>query len=199
MKFTRQMFSSVSCLCAVIAFSLAAASPVLSQGQPPSSLLKLKTSVREIQIFENGTVIETRNGIKTERRLSEGRMRKLQKVIARAPCQKEWGQPPQPLPDLSRVQSMAVQPGTYNGDCVSMWLSYGLGLQEIQVTLKYPERQIGPFPVYVVCDGSKKKYKESARRNYQNFLKPNWRRFIDDVVSAIGSKSILKGCNSWQS
>ena len=71
MKFTRRIFSYASCLCAVVAFSLAAASPVLSQSQPPSSLLKLKTSVREIQVFEDGMVVETLNGVRTERRLKE--------------------------------------------------------------------------------------------------------------------------------
>jgi hypothetical protein len=78
------------------------------------------------------------------------------------------------------------------------YLSYGLGLQEIQVTVKYPERQVGPLPLYVVCDGSKDKYKESARRNYKSYLRPNWQRFLSDVASAIGGKSLLKGCNSWQ-
>jgi hypothetical protein len=33
--------------------------------------LKLKTSVREIQVFEDGMVVETLNGVRTERRLKE--------------------------------------------------------------------------------------------------------------------------------
>jgi hypothetical protein len=199
MKFTRQIFSSLLYLGLVVSLFIVAAIPVRSQSQTPSQLLKLRTSVRELQVFEDGTVVETRDGIKTTRRLSASRMRKLRQVMARVPCQKEWQQSSQPLPDLSRVQITAVQLGTYNEDCLGMWLSYGLGLQEIQVTMKYPDLSTGPFPVYILCDGAKKKYKEFAKRNYKSSLRPNWHRFLNDVVSVVGGKSILKGCNAWQS
>lgn len=198
MKFKSQLFGCVLCLCCVISFLLTAAVPVRSQGQTSASLIKLKASNRAVQVFEDGSVIETEDDAKTERRLSESRMRRLREAIARIPCQKQWQQLSQPLPDLSRVQIVTVPSGTYDEDCIGMWLSYGLGLQEIQVTLKYPERQVGPFPVYIVCDGAKDKYKESAKRNYKRYLRPNWHRFLKDVVSIIGGKSILKGCKAWQ-
>jgi hypothetical protein len=78
------------------------------------------------------------------------------------------------------------------------WLSYGGGLDEVQVTLHYPDRTLGPFPIYVVCDGANERYKKSAQRNYQRFLKRNWHSFLADISKAVGGKSLVKGCNCWQ-
>jgi hypothetical protein len=79
------------------------------------------------------------------------------------------------------------------------WLSFGGGLDEVKVTLHYLDRTLGPFPVYVVCDGANESYKKLARRNYQRFLKRNWHSFLADISKAVGGKSLVKGCNCWQS
>ena len=79
-----------------------------------------------------------------------------------------------------------------------MWLGAGFGLNEIKVTIRSPDDRAGPFPVYVVCDGAKERYKKFARRHYQEYLKPNRLRFLADVSKAAGAKSIIKGLDGWR-
>lgn len=175
------------CCIAAIATSLCA------QSQHPRAILQLR-ACGDLQVFEDGTVVESRNGKTTKRRLSESRMRSLRQVIAGAPCANEWKQPPPPPPDLNSKLRVTVNTNVYEDDCIMTWLGYGKGLVEVHVTLQYAEQQTGPFPVYIVCERAKQSDKDQAKRVYQRFLKRNWQRFLKDVVSATGSKGILKDC-----
>ncbi len=202
MRFSFYKRSFIFCFCTILP-SAATVTQVSAQSQQQQpALLALKTCAGELRVFDDGTVVESRRGKTTQRRLSESRMQKLREVIARRPCVKEWKEttPAPPVASKTEVKLSGLQlSSTYGNDCVLEWLSFGGGLDEIQVTIRSPEGQIGPFPVYVVCDGAKESYKKSARRHYQRLLKPVWHRFIADISKAVGSKSFLKGCDCWQS
>ncbi len=110
-------------------------------------------------------VVSRYDGIKTERRLSASRMRNLRRIIARGPCQKE----------------IRGEPGS--SYCAGVWVGYLTpGWQEV-VLRHYPDRQSGPFPVYIPCDSTKG---NDPRDN------PIWQRFLSEVVGAIGDKSIIR-------
>jgi hypothetical protein len=183
------------CLCTIFCFATNAAQAGAQNQQQPS-LLQLKACNRELRVSEDGAMVESRRGKITERRLSESQMQKLRRLIARRPCIKEWRQPTSPPPTVAPA---LVQLSTnYDHGCIADWLSFGLGLDEIKVTMASPDGQVGPFPVYVVCDHANDRNKESAKRSYPRYLKPEWQRFISDVSKAVGSKNFLKGCYCWQ-
>lgn len=194
MKFLFYRRSFMLRMCAVCCVA-AIATSLYAQSQHPRAILELK-ACGDLQVFEDGTVLESRGGKKTERRLSESRMLRLRQVIAGAPWAREWKQAPAVLPDLNKLR-VTVRTNVHDDDCNLMWLSYGAGLVEVQVTLHYPERQTEVFPVYIVCERAKKIDKDQAKRYHQRSLKRNWQRFLKDVVSAADSKSILKNCKCW--
>jgi hypothetical protein len=175
----------------------AIATSLCAQSLHPRAILELN-ACGNLQVFEDGTVLESRDGKKTERRLSESRMRRLRQVIAGAPCPRNWAQsPPAPL-DVGRIQSVPFPRKVSDDDCNQDWLSAGIGLLEVKVTLHHQEQQV-LFPVYILCDAERKAVKAWAKRTYKGVLKRNWQRFLDEVVSAVGGKSVLKGCNCRQS
>jgi hypothetical protein len=144
----------------------------------------------ELQIFDDGRVVESREGKKTERKLSAGQLRKLRKVIERGPCEELWRQTPgkyepgdlQPLPTL-------IVP-TSNPDCHGAFRGAPFGLREVLVNRHYPDHQTGFSPVYILCETAKASNKKYARRS----LKKNsrWPRFFSDVESALGGTGIFK-------
>ena len=176
--------------------------PVSAQTPDKTMLLEFRACDRELRVSNDGTVLEKRHGVKSGWRLSPAQMRKLRRVIARAPCLKEWKkwqQPSQPTADAPKIKDSNVTAVT-NFDCVMEWLSAGIGLDEVQVTLYDADGKVGPLPIYVVCDHAREENKRSARQNYSSprFLKPVWLRFLADVSKTVGGKSILEGCNCWQ-
>lgn len=195
MRFPFYQRSFILCLCTIFCFATTAAQAGAQSQQQPA-LLKLKACDRELMVSDDGAMVESRRRKITERRLSESQMQKLRQLIARRPCIKEWQPPTSPSPTVAPA---VVQLSTaYDHGCITDWLSSGRGLDEIQVTMASPDGQIGPFPVYVVCDHGNDRNKESAKRNYPGYLKPNWQRFIADLSKAVGSKNFLKGCYCWQ-
>jgi hypothetical protein len=176
--------------------------PASAQTPDKSVLLEFKACDRELRVSNDGTVVETRHAITTERRLSATQMRKLRRVIARAPCLeqwKKWQQPSQSTAEVPPIKDSNITAVT-NFDCVMEWLSAGIGLDEVQVTLYDADGKVGPLPIYIVCDHARAEYKRSARQNYPGprFLKPVWLRFLAEVSKTVGGKSILEGCNCWQ-
>lgn len=197
MKFTFHQRSFLLCLCTIFCLPITVARSS-AQSQPPPVLLALKACDRELRVFDDGAMIETRRGKTTQRRLSERELRKLRGLIAHRPCIMEWQQPTSPQPNSASEEVKLST--TSNEGCMMDWRSYiGPGLDEIQVTIPSLGSQIGTIPVYVVCDHAKESYKEAAKRDYQRYLKPNWQRFLADASKAVGSKSFLKGCYCWQS
>ena len=196
MKFLFYERSFILCFCAIFCFAATVAQACAQSQQQPSVLLALKACDRELRVFDDRTVVESRRGTTTKGRLSESRMRKLRELIAGRPCIKEWQQSTSSTSAL--IQGEVKLSTTDHHDCIMEWLSAGIGLDEIQVTIRSPDEQIGPFPVYVVCDHAKEGYKKAAKINYQRFLKPNWQRFLADISKALGGATFLKGCYCWQ-
>ena len=128
-------------LYAVICLAAALAPVCAAQSESPPALLGLKTCGRELRLFDDGTVVVSRDGIKTERRLSKRRMRKLRRVIAGGPCEQEWQRP---LPTQTTPSDAQLMTSTvYVGECMGSVLSYGVGLQEVLVTRHYPGYERG--------------------------------------------------------
>lgn len=177
-------------ICAACCVAASAAS-LCAQTQPPQVILELN-ACGDLKVFEDGKVLESRDGKTTERRLSESRMRSLRKTIVGAPCSMEWKQRPAAPPDLHSTPSATVSPGS---DCEFEWLGYGAGLIEVKLNLHYLEHQTGPFHIYIVCERAKQSDKDWAKRVYQRVLRRNWQRFVKDVVSATDSKSVITDCD----
>lgn len=131
----------------------------------------MKACAGELRVFEDGTVITSNMaGKTTERRLTEGQMRKVRQIIARGPCQEE-------------IRTSTVTAATSH--CAGVWRSYNApGEQEI-VLRHYPDPQSEAFTTYVPCDREKGK-----NRDYN----PIWQHFLSEVIEATDSKNILKGC-----
>jgi hypothetical protein len=131
----------------------------------------MKACAGELRVFEDGTVI-TRNtdGTTKERRLTESRMRKVRRIIARGPCQEE------------------IRTSTANAEsshCIGGWRSYNAPGEQEVVIRHYPDPESEAFPAYVPCDSKKGK-----NRSYN----PIWQHFLSEVIEATGGKNILKGC-----
>jgi hypothetical protein len=174
--------------------------PASAQTPDRSVLLEFKACARELRVSNDGTIVETRHAITTERHLSATQMRKLRRVIARAPCLKQWRkwqQSSQSTAEVPKTKDLKITAVT-NFDCVMEWVSAGMGLDEVQVTLYDADGKVGPLPIYTVCDHAREEYKRSARQNYPRFLKPVWLRFLAEVSKTVGGKSILEGCDCWQ-
>ena len=174
--------------------------PSSAQTADKTILLNLDACDRKLKVFNDGTVVETRHAITTEWRLAPAQMKKLRRVIAGAPCLKQWKKWEQQSPSNAEVPPIKnpeiALPINY--DCLMEWLSAGIGLDEVQVTLYNADGKAGPFPVYIVCDHAKEEYKNSAKRIYQRSLKPVWQQFLAEVSKTVGGKSILEGCDCWQ-
>jgi hypothetical protein len=125
-------------------------------------------------------------------------MRKLRRVIARAPCLKQWKKWQQQSPSNIEVRPIKEldKAASINYDCLMEWVSAGIGLDEVQVILYDADGKVGPFPVYILCDHAKEKYKNSARQNYR--VLNVWQKFLAEVSKTVGGKSILEGCECWQ-
>lgn len=200
------MLCKIKLMCSVIwriglIFSLVTiAIPSSAQTPDKTFLLKLDACDRELKVSNDGTVVETRHAIKTEWHLSPAQMKRLRRVISSAPCLKqfkEWQQPSKPNAEVSPIKDPKITV-RINDDCLMEWLSAGIGLDEVQVTLYDAGVNVGPLPIYIVCDHAKEEYKKKAREIYQRSLKPNWQRFLAEVSKTVGGKSILEGCDCWQ-
>ncbi|HSS18751.1 MAG TPA: hypothetical protein VLL54_01505 [Pyrinomonadaceae bacterium] len=179
---------------ATVAFS------AFAQAPDKTFLVKLDACNRKLTVSQDGRVVETRHAVTTEWNLSRGELKKLHRVIAHAPCLerwKKWQQASNSSAEVPANKSLEIKEPASN-DCLMEWLSAGIGLDEVQVTLNDADNKAGPFPVYIVCDHAKKEYKSSAGEIYQRNLKPAWQRFLVDLSKAIGGKSILEGCDCWQ-
>lgn len=195
MKFLFYKSSFLLCLCTIFCFAAVAQARAPVQQQQPE-LLSLKACGRALRVFADGTVVETRGNKITEHRISEGQLQKLRRLVALHPCTREWQRPtsfPQPSP-RGEVKIST----THRSDCMMDWLSAAIGLEEIQVTIPSLDDRIGTFPVYIVCDRAKESFKKSAKRNYQRYLRTDWRSFLADVSKVVGVKSFLKGCDCWR-
>ena len=200
MLYKRKPICSVIVRIGVVFCLATIAIPSSAQTPDKSVLLEFKACAGELRVSNDGTAVETRHAITTERHLSATQMRKLRRVIARAPCLKEWKkwqQSSQSTAEVPRSKDVNITAIT-NFDCVFEWVSAGMGLDEVQVTLYDADRKVGPLPIYTVCDHAKEEYKRSARQNYARFLKPVWLRFLAEVSKTVGGKSILEGCDCWQ-
>lgn len=191
MKFSFYQRSFILCLCAIFCLAMIVAR-ACAQSQQQPALLELKACSRELRVFDNGAVVESRGSKITERRLSDKQMKKLRQLIARRPCIKERQQQTSPPPVLA-PETFKLS-NTNIDDCTNDWLSALFGLDEIQITMHSPDGQIGPFPVYIV-DAAKEGNKKFAKRHYPRYLKPNWHRFLANISKAVGSKSFLKCCD----
>jgi hypothetical protein len=63
-----------------------------AQGHASAPFLELKTCDREVKVFEDGKVFESRDGKKTDRQLSSDRLRTLREILANPPCPLQWQQ-----------------------------------------------------------------------------------------------------------
>jgi hypothetical protein len=189
MKSLRAMRPSAWCCCAAI--SLADAS-VCAQSQPARLLLEIK-ECGELQIFDDGTVVESQDGKKAERRLSANQMRKLRKVLEHGPCEEHWRRTPraESPADLRPESLTTFKIDTSSRDCHSAWMGAPFGLREVLVNRHYSDHQTGFLPVYVLCETAKGSYKKHARQSVKN---SRWPRFFSDVESALGGTGIFK-CN----
>lgn len=192
MKGLRNVWSSVLRYCAAIC--LAAAS-VCAQSQPALLLLEVR-ECGELQIFDDGTVVESLDGKKVERRLSAGQMRKLRKIIEHGPCEEHWRRWPRAdAPgDLSPELLTTFQIDTSSSDCIFAWMGAPFGLREVLINRHYPDHQTGFLPVYVLCETAKGSYKKHAKQSLKN---SKWPRFFSDVESALGGKGLFKRCKCW--
>jgi len=184
----------------LVFFLATTAIPSSTQTTDKTILLELDACDRKLSVSNDGTVVETRHAITNEWHLSPAQMKKLRRVIAAAPCLKQWKkwqEPSQSTTEAPPTKDLNIAVPT-NYDCLMEWLSAGIGLDEVQVTLYNPDGKVGPFPIYIVCDHAKEEYKNSARRIYQRSLKPAWQRFLAEVSKTVGGKSILEGCDCWQ-
>lgn len=170
MKFPRNILSALRC-CAAICL---AAGSVFAQSQPQLILLELKKCERELKVFEDGKVLESRDGKKTERQLSANRLRKLRQIIASDPCPTQF----------------------YSGDCHFQFIVSGMtprALQELHVT----HREGGyerSSTVYIACERPTARQKEWLKRNSHEYINPKRQPFLSELAGALGGKSILKGC-----
>lgn len=64
--------------------------PSYAQSQTPLAFLELKTCGRELGVYEDGKVVESRDGKTTERQLSQSRLRKLRQLMEGSPCPLLW-------------------------------------------------------------------------------------------------------------
>jgi hypothetical protein len=191
MKLSFYLRPLISRLCAGC-FIAALATALCAQGQQPRPILELN-ACGDLQVFDDGAVVESRDGKRTERRLSEKRIRSLRRVIANAPCA-EWRRRPATSVNSGSDTRITFNPKPVQPDCGREWLGFGGGLIEVKITLREGERRTGPFPVYIVCERARQSTRDHAKRVYQGVLKRNWQRFLTDVVSTTDSKSILKDC-----
>ena len=155
---------------------------------PSPALIELKTCGTELSVFDDGTVVKSRDGKKTERRLSESQMRKVRKLVASSPCEKRWRpsaqapkKPPRGQPKFQLVS---------NDDCISVELGYGPGLQQVWITRHYANYTRGVL-AYIPCG-----YTEA---NSQQYINRKWQRFLSQLVDALGAKNFLASCGCLQS
>jgi hypothetical protein len=183
------MWSAVWRCCAAIC--LAAAS-VCAQSQPALLLLEIK-ECGELQIFDDGMVVESGDGKKAERRLSSDQMRKVRKVIEHGPCEEQWRKtarayaPGEITPELLATAKVDIS----HPDCLGQWMGAPFGLREVLVNRHYPDHQTGFLPVYIKCEKAKGQYKKHARRSLKN---SKWPRFFSNLDSALGGKSLFTRC-----
>jgi len=186
MKSLRDTRSSALCRC--VAICLGAAS-VCAQSQPAPLLLDIK-ECGELQIFDDGMVVESLDGKKRERRLSADQMCSVRKVIEHGPCEEQWRRTPRAYapgditPELLATARIDIaHPG-----CLSQRMGAPFGLREVLVNRHYPNHQTGFVPVYIKCETAKGEYKKHAKRTLKT---SRWPRIFSDLDSALGGKSLF--------
>ena len=175
MKFLLNKWLFMLRLCAICCLA-AEVAPVSAQSQSSPVFFEMKACAGELRVFEDGTVITSNNdGTTKERRLSQSRMLKLRRIIARGPCQKE-------------IRTSTATADTSH--CIGGWRSANAPGEQEVVIRHYPDRESEVFPVYVPCDS-----KKGSNRSYN----PIWQHFLSEVIGASGGKNILKGCKCRES
>lgn len=183
-EFTKSLFYAHSFVWSlgVIFCLIVIVTPIFAQ----NLLLELKTCNPQLQVFEDGTMTELRDGKKMARRLSPKRMRKLRRVFADSPCWKYLQKPDTSSADSSNNPQLTA--GIFGNECYAPIIISGKtpeGVQIVEVTRHDINLKL-TIAGYIRCGRSK--------TNKRSFINRNWQRFVRDAVGALKNKDILKGC-----